>query len=70
MLNSQNDLSLQLLSIRLDFNEHYKNLDSRLVAPLTFQHRRLSSMGDNSAGNSPLLPRFRSPFAQLVAFNL
>ncbi|EEB10884.1 gamma-tubulin complex component, putative [Pediculus humanus corporis] len=56
MLNSQNDLSLQLLSIRLDFNEHYKNLDSRLVAPLTFQHRRLSSMGD-SITTSPLLPR-------------
>lgn len=53
MLNSQHDLSLQLLSIRLDFNEHYKNLDSRLVAPLTFQHRRLSSMGD--AGMLPFV---------------
>ncbi|XP_021924239.1 gamma-tubulin complex component 3 homolog isoform X2 [Zootermopsis nevadensis] len=45
MLASQSDVSLQLLSFRLDFNEHYKRLDSRLRAPLTYQHRRLSEMG-------------------------
>ena len=38
------DQSLQFLSVRLDFNEHYKRKDARLGAPLTFQHRRLSSL--------------------------
>lgn len=42
MLASAEDLSLQLLSVRLDFNEYYISKDSRLVAPLTYQHRRLS----------------------------
>ncbi|XP_015587434.1 gamma-tubulin complex component 3 [Cephus cinctus] len=40
MLASAEDVSLQLLSVRLDFNEYYKSKDSRLVAPLTYQHRR------------------------------
>ncbi|XP_053594050.1 gamma-tubulin complex component 3 homolog [Microplitis demolitor] len=40
MLASAEDVSLQLLSVRLDFNEHYKSEDSSLVAPLTYQHRR------------------------------
>jgi len=39
-LASHSDMSLQLLSSRLDFNEHYKRRDSRLTAPLTYQHRR------------------------------
>ncbi|KAJ4428063.1 hypothetical protein ANN_24077 [Periplaneta americana] len=54
MLASQSDVSLQLLSFRLDFNEHYKRLDSRLTAPLTYQHRRLSEMGlsRNASGTS------------------
>ncbi|XP_032676591.1 gamma-tubulin complex component 3 [Odontomachus brunneus] len=42
MLASAEDVSLQLLSVRLDFNEYYKNQDNRLVAPLTYQHRRQS----------------------------
>ncbi|XP_046746973.1 gamma-tubulin complex component 3 isoform X2 [Diprion similis] len=42
MLASAEDVSLQLLSVRLDFNEYYKSRDSRLVAPLTYQHRRQS----------------------------
>ncbi|XP_070157516.1 gamma-tubulin complex component 3 [Polyergus mexicanus] len=42
MLASAEDVSLQLLSVRLDFNEYYKSKDSRLVAPLTYQHRRQS----------------------------
>ncbi|XP_012278710.1 gamma-tubulin complex component 3 [Orussus abietinus] len=42
MLASAEDASLQLLSVRLDFNEYYKSKDSRLVAPLTYQHRRQS----------------------------
>ncbi|KAK2580582.1 hypothetical protein KPH14_007705 [Odynerus spinipes] len=42
MLASAEDVSLQLLSVRLDFNEYYKRKDSRLVAPLTYQHRRQS----------------------------
>lgn len=41
-LASADDVSLQLLSIRLDFNEYYKNKDGRLVAPLTLQRRRKS----------------------------
>ncbi|KAH0553598.1 gamma-tubulin complex component 3 [Cotesia glomerata] len=47
MLASAEDVSLQLLSVRLDFNEHYKSEDSSLVAPLTYQHRR---QGDKSFG--------------------
>ncbi|KAL7301860.1 hypothetical protein TKK_0005465 [Trichogramma kaykai] len=42
MLASAEDVSLQLLSVRLDFNEYYISKDSRLVAPLTYQHRRQS----------------------------
>ncbi|XP_043466471.1 gamma-tubulin complex component 3 [Leptopilina heterotoma] len=42
MLASAENVSLQLLSVRLDFNEYYKSKDSRLVAPLTYQHRRQS----------------------------
>ncbi|PSN36317.1 hypothetical protein C0J52_15165 [Blattella germanica] len=54
MLASQSDVSLQLLSFRLDFNEHYKRLDSRLTAPHTYQHRRLSEMGlGKAAAGSP-----------------
>ncbi|GLG92787.1 Gamma-tubulin complex component 3, partial [Gryllus bimaculatus] len=37
--------NLQLLSFRLDFNDHYKRREPRLVAPYTYQHRRLSEMG-------------------------
>ncbi|XP_078049224.1 gamma-tubulin complex component 3 isoform X1 [Augochlora pura] len=40
MLASAEDVSLQLLSVRLDFNEYYKSKDNRLVVPLTYQHRR------------------------------
>ncbi|XP_031837668.1 gamma-tubulin complex component 3 isoform X2 [Nomia melanderi] len=40
MLASAEDVSLQLLSVRLDFNEYYKSKDNRLVAPLTYLHRR------------------------------
>ena len=41
-LTVSQDQSLQCLSFRLDFNTHYKRKDSRLGAPLTFQHRQLS----------------------------
>jgi gamma-tubulin complex component 3 len=41
-LNRQQELNLQCLSFRLDFNEHYQQKDSRLTQPLTYQHRRLS----------------------------
>ena len=41
-LASNNDQALQCLSFRLDFNQHYKRKDARLVTPLTFQHRRES----------------------------
>ena len=42
-LSCSQDQSLQFLSVRLDFNEHYKRKDSRLGAHLTFQHKRLST---------------------------
>ena len=38
-LTMSNDESLQCLSFRLDFNQHYKKRDSRLSKPLTFSHR-------------------------------
>lgn len=37
MLASAENVSLQLLSVRLDFNEHYKSKDSSLLAPLTYR---------------------------------
>jgi gamma-tubulin complex component 3 len=43
-LSCSQDQALQFLSVRLDFNEHYKRKDSRLGAPLTFQHKRLSTI--------------------------
>ncbi|XP_067014379.2 gamma-tubulin complex component 3 isoform X2 [Anabrus simplex] len=42
LLASHSDVSLQLLSVRLDFNEHYKRTDARLAAPYTY--RRLSEL--------------------------
>jgi len=47
-LTSSNDESLQCLSFRLDFNQHYKKRDSRLSKPLTFSHRKMSMSGMNS----------------------
>ncbi|KAK3910056.1 Gamma-tubulin complex component 3 [Frankliniella fusca] len=44
LLASHPDISLQLLSSRLDFNDHYKRHDTRLAAPLTYQHRRQSEI--------------------------
>ena len=38
------DQSLQCLSFRLDFNQHYKRSDASLGTPLTFQHKRESMM--------------------------
>ncbi len=43
-LASSQDESLQCLSFRLDFNQHYKRKDARLGTPLTFQHRRESML--------------------------
>ncbi|XP_054706621.1 gamma-tubulin complex component 3-like [Uloborus diversus] len=42
MLNDQDDPNLCFLSFRLDFNEHFKNKNSRLQTSLTYQHRRKS----------------------------
>jgi len=44
-LTCSHDESLQCLSFRLDFNQHYKKRDSRLSKPLTFSHRRMSMSG-------------------------
>lgn len=44
MLASQTEVSLQLLSSRLDFNEYYHRRDKRLSMPLTYQHRRQSGL--------------------------
>lgn len=44
LLASHPEISLQLLSSRLDFNDHYKRHDTRLAAPLTYQHRRQSEV--------------------------
>ena len=57
LLASHPDISLQLLSSRLDFNEHYKRHDNRLAAPLTYQHRRRSDI----LGPSSALSTFRAP---------
>jgi len=47
-LTCSHDESLQCLSFRLDFNQHYKKRDARLSKPLTFSHRRLSMSGHGS----------------------
>jgi gamma-tubulin complex component 3 len=47
MLNSSKDQNLQLFGTRLDFNEYYKNRDKRLKKPLTYEHMRLSGMGNS-----------------------
>ncbi|GIY37356.1 gamma-tubulin complex component 3 homolog [Caerostris darwini] len=41
-LNDQDDPNLRFLSFRLDFNEHFKNKNSRLQTSLTYQNRRKS----------------------------
>jgi len=43
-LASSQDQSLQFLSFRLDFNQHYKRKDARLSAHLTYQGRRESML--------------------------
>ncbi|KAJ1520792.1 hypothetical protein ONE63_003886 [Megalurothrips usitatus] len=58
LLASHPDISLQLLSSRLDFNDHYKRHDNRLAAPLTYQHRRRSEIPAPS--DSPI-STFRAP---------
>ena len=58
LLASHPDISLQLLSSRLDFNDHYKRHDNRLAAPLTYQHRRRS---DISLPSGSPLSTFRAP---------
>eukprot|EP00088_Acartia_fossae_P006660 TRINITY_DN13076_c0_g1_i1.p1 TRINITY_DN13076_c0_g1~~TRINITY_DN13076_c0_g1_i1.p1 ORF type:complete len:818 (+),score=159.85 TRINITY_DN13076_c0_g1_i1:251-2455(+) len=46
-LTCSHEQSLQGLSFRLDFNQHYKDKDSRLSRPLTFHHRRMSVMSSS-----------------------
>lgn len=41
----QNEANLQFLLFRLDYNDFYKRGDSKLHEPLTYQHKRLSSVG-------------------------
>lgn len=43
-LTSSQEIDLQLFGIRLDFNEFYKNRDTTLNAPLTYEHVRHSSV--------------------------
>ncbi|KAH8368087.1 hypothetical protein KR084_006868 [Drosophila pseudotakahashii] len=43
-LNSSHDPNLQLFGTRLDFNEYYKNRDTNLSKPLTFEHMRMSNV--------------------------
>lgn len=50
-LTCSNDESLQCLSFRLDFNQHYKRKDSRLSRPLTFSHRRLSGFNQSMSSS-------------------
>jgi gamma-tubulin complex component 3 len=47
MLTSSKDQNLQLFGTRLDFNAFYKKRDQRLKAPLTYEHMRLSGMGQS-----------------------
>lgn len=62
LLASNPDISLQLLSSRLDFNDNYKRHDTRLAAPLTYQHKRRSDIVVPCA--SPL-STFRAPSEDL-----
>ncbi|XP_023329141.1 gamma-tubulin complex component 3 homolog [Eurytemora carolleeae] len=50
-LTCSNDDSLQGLSFRLDFNQHYKKKDSRLSRPLTFSHRRMTGLNGSLTGS-------------------
>ncbi|XP_037719344.1 gamma-tubulin complex component 3-like [Drosophila subpulchrella] len=43
-LNSNRNPNLVLFGTRLDFNEYYKNRDTNLSKPLTFEHIRMSNM--------------------------
>merc|ERR1719187_1544110 len=54
-LTCSNDQSLQFLSFRLDFNQHYKRKDSRLSRPLSFQHMRVSGIATPMSMSSSLI---------------
>lgn len=59
MLSSSDNVNLQLLSNRLDFNGFYKRSDFRLNAPLTYQYKRMSNM--NPGANSRMsINKFRT----------
>jgi gamma-tubulin complex component 3 len=60
MLTSSKDQNLQLFGTRLDFNEFYKRRDQRLKHPLTYEHMRLSGMGNS--GIFSRSPNISSPF--------
>ncbi|XP_052857360.1 gamma-tubulin complex component 3 [Drosophila gunungcola] len=51
-LNSSHDPNLQLFGTRLDFNEYYKNRDTNLSKPLTFEHMRMSNVFSQNNRNS------------------
>lgn len=57
-LSSSDNVNLQLLSNRLDFNGYYKRNDFRLNAPLTYQYKRMSNMQPTNSRFS--LNRFRN----------
>jgi len=51
-LTCSNEESLQCLSFRLDFNQHYKKKDSRISRPLTFANKRMNSSMSGSMQSS------------------
>ncbi|KAG1659954.1 Gamma-tubulin complex component 3 [Nymphon striatum] len=55
MLASHQDTSLQFLSFRLDFNEHYINKDKSLRTSMTYHYRRKSLQVTRSKSSSFLL---------------
>lgn len=49
--------NLQRFATRLDFNEYYKNRDSRLLETLTYNHMRMSGFGSSLMNGSGLFGR-------------
>ncbi|KAL4715258.1 hypothetical protein ACJJTC_007840 [Scirpophaga incertulas] len=48
------EMSLQMLSFRLDYSDFYKRGDAKLHEPLTYQHKRLSEIGLHLTKNKGL----------------
>lgn len=65
-LATHNDQDMLQFGIRLDFNEYYKNRDQRLVAPLTFEHIRMTMHSSHLRNSNVMISSAPAKFSSLA----